>query len=169
MLVRWVGGWSEVSRGPSITDFGRVEGLLGLGAVGSQPEMYRVAAGQLDVYQNPREEIDTGLEPVDDTDSPYLAFLVGDTVTLPGREFGTLTERCVEIAVNEDNSTGRATLNPTFKDVVLNAQERFSQSIKKMTNGTLGGTSKVATPIDQIGGGDRVVCCPPPVAPPPCS
>lgn len=149
LLVRWDGGWSEVTRGDSIASFGRTEAVLGLGVITSYTEMTRVAAGQLDVYANPREQITTAVLPVAAGDDAYSSFAVGDTVTVPARLGGTTVERCMEISVSEDNATGRAQLSPTFADVILATEEAFGQALKKMTNGTIAGTSKVATPISQ--------------------
>lgn len=150
LLVRWNGGWSEVTRGGSIGTFGRTEAVLGLGAISSYTEMARVAAGQLDVYANPREEINTAVLPVGPTDDAYLSFGVADTVTVPARLGGSTVEKCIEISISEDNDTGRAQVSPTFHDVILAREEAFGQALKKMTNGTVAGTSKVATPVSQV-------------------
>lgn len=155
LLVRWHGGWHEVDSG--LPD--RREALLGLGAVQSVGELERIANRQLDVFSDQRTEITVGLAPVDDTDTPYLAFTTGDTVTVPDEAGAPTSERVMAITVTEDEE-GIVTFVPVMRDVILDEQARFAQAIKKMSNGTIGGHSKVATPAAQISTAGRD-CCPP--------
>jgi hypothetical protein len=160
LLVRWHFGWAERVDATSVSAHTRTEMTLGIGAARSLVEVYRIADGQLNVYRNPREQIDAGIQPVDDTDTPYLAYRVGDTVTVPDSTGASAAERVLSITVSEDDETGRATFNPTFKDVILGQQERFGQAIKKMVNGTVRGDSKVAQPVSAV----HLTppdCCPP--------
>lgn len=141
-LVRWGGGWSEESAGD-----GDFPALLGLGALSSRAEVQRVAQGQLDVFADPREQITVEIEPRDASETPFLAFDVGDTVTCPLVD-GTPDEvRVITIGVTEEGTTGRPLYSTTVKDLILGTQERFVQAIKKMENGTIGGYSKVAQPV----------------------
>ena len=141
LLVRWGSGWGERTDATSIAAHTRTEATLGLGALASRSAMERVADGQLSVYRNPREQVDAGIEPSLDADTPYIGYRVGDVVTVEG-----VAQRVVSITVSFD-SDGRAVFNPTFNDVILGQQERFAQAIKKMINGTLRGDSKVAQPV----------------------
>ena len=149
LLVRWHGGWHEVTSAASVAVHGRKEGTLGLGAVQSIPEVERVARQQLEVNADPRTEITAAVEPVDATDTPYVGFRPGDTVTVPTVDGGTTTERVVAMTVSQDEN-GTLTFAPELRDVLLEERERFAVALKKMANGTLSGTSPVASPIAQI-------------------
>lgn len=143
-LLRWRDGWAERVSSTSVSTYGRFEATLGVGALGSLAEVYRVADAQLDLYQAPREEIVTGVHPIGSTDKPYLAFLVGDSITVPTSTGGTVSKRVMSITVTEDEGTGRAILTPTLNDAILSADERVTQAAKKMINGSLRGDAKVA-------------------------
>lgn len=145
LLVRWSGGWAEVLDAASITARGRSEALLGLGAAQSIAEVERVAAAQLATYASPRTEVTADLIPIDETDTPYLAFRVGDSVTVPDWDGSATLERIVALTVAEDEN-GQVTYSPELKDLILTHQERLEQAMKKMADGTLRGNSAVATP-----------------------
>jgi len=146
-LVRWAGGWSEVTNPTAVAAHGRVEGLLGLGALSSPAEVLRVADAQLATFGNPREEINAGIEPVDTTDTPYLAFRPGDVVTVPDSTGTPTAERVVAMTVSVDDATGRVIFTPTLRDRLLDQSVRLAQATKKMINGTFGGASQVAQPV----------------------
>lgn len=160
LLVRWAGGWHEVVDDASVTTHGRREALLGLGAVQSLGELERVAREQLRIYGEPRIEISADVEPVDDTDTPYLGYLVGDTIEVPGMSGALGRERVLALTVAEDQD-GNITFAPELRNVLLSRNERIEQAIKKMSDGTLRGDSKVATPVSQISGNTTKDCCPP--------
>lgn len=160
-LVRWFGGWAEVRDDAAIAASGRTEALLGLGAVQSVAEVDRVARKQLAVYADVRTQIRAGLAPRDEADTPYLSFLVGDTVLVPD-ETGTATrERVIALTVAQDDATGDITFAPELKDVLLSQAERAEQTLKKMADGTVRGDSKVATPASQVAISTPKDCCPP--------
>ena len=162
LLVRWYGGWAERVDASSVGTYGRREALLGLGAVQSVEECYRIADQQLAIYQDIRTQITADLVPVDDDDTPYLSFLVGDTITVPDIAGTGTAERVMALTVTEDED-GNVTYAPELKDVILGAQERFAENLKKMADGTIRGDSKVATPVASIDTAGAT-CCPP--APP---
>lgn len=160
-LVRWEGGWAERGDAAAISADGRIEALLGLGALNSLSEVYRVADGQLDEFARERAQTDIAIAPVDNTDTPYLAFVVGDEIDVEGD-----AHRVLGMTVTEEADTGRAIFTPTLNsDVVLGFEERTFQAIRKMINGTFGGRSKVAQPVVHVfvprgllGGSGECVC-----------
>lgn len=164
MLVKWSGGWREVTSAALLETGPRKEMLLGLGAVQSAAEVDRVAFHQIELFGVPRENIAADVDPSTDANTPYVGFGVGDIVTVPNQKLEPVQERCISITVSEDED-GNVTYAPEFRDIILDAQEQFEQSIKSMSDGTVRGQSKVATPIASISnpGPD---CCPP-VPPPP--
>lgn len=142
-LIRWGGGWGGRSRASSDP----TETLLGLGAIDNATEMQRVAAAQLAIYADTREEIEAGYDARDLTEYPYHGFEVGDTITVPDSEGSPTAERVTSVTVTEDSDIGRSLFQLSLKDVVLAEQERFAQQLKKMTEGTGGGRIKVAQPV----------------------
>lgn len=137
LLTRWVGGWAEFLDAGSITTNGRREATLSLGAVQSYEESQRIANEQLRIYANTRSQITADIEPASDADTPYLSYAVGDTITVPD-EAGTPTaERVVAITVAEDED-GRITYAPELNDLILEAQERLTDRIRKLSTGTAG-------------------------------
>lgn len=148
LLIRWANGWREVVAPASVALHGRREALLGLGAVGSTGEVDRLGARQLATYADARTEITAEVHPASDGDRPYVAFAVGDTITVPALDGGTAAERVVALTVSVDEN-GTVGYAPELKDVLLEADERVEQAIKKMADGTLRGQSKIATPVGQ--------------------
>lgn len=135
-----------MTRPDAITAYGRKEAFLALGAVQARDEMTTVSTQQLAIFGDPRTEIAADLEHVDDTDTPYVAFGIGDRVTvpdIPGR--GPSLERVTSITVAVDEN-GHVTYAPELRDPLLDERERFVETVTKMANGSLGGDSKVATP-----------------------
>lgn len=160
LLVRWAGGWTEVTDTASIAAHGRQGGLLGLGAAQTVEEAQRIATEQFATFADPREALTVDLVPVDDTDRPYPGFLIGDTVTAPLRDTPT-SERVIALTVAQDDD-GQVSYVPELHDVILAAQERHEQALKKMADGTMRGDSVVATPVSAISTGTTPPnCCPP--------
>lgn len=185
LLVRWSFGWYEVTdtswtnpdmfANPGTPDAGIFdealwidapvvqEATLSLGSSQDEAGMLEVARGQLSIFANPRTEIAADLAPVDETDTPYLSFRVGDKVTVPDIDGTPVVERVVALTVTEDEN-GEVTYAPELKDVILTAQERWQQNLDKMANGTVSGQSSVASPTSNYSGLGQT-CCPP--LPPP--
>lgn len=145
LLCRWMEGWHEVRRQSSIDAIGRREAFLALGAITEVGEVERVGNMQLDVVANPRTAIAADLAAIDHTDSPYWAFNVGDTITVPDYGAGTISQRVRAITGAEDDN-GEITYSPELGDLILEEQERTLQAVKKMADGTLDGESAVAQP-----------------------
>lgn len=151
LLTRWASGWSEVNRPDAIAVHGRREGFLSLGAVASRDEMTTIATQQLAVFGDPRTEIAADLVPVGNNDTPYVGFDMGDRILvpdLPGRSLSR--ERVKAITVAVDNDTGVVSYAPELRDPLLDERERFEDNLNKMTHGTLGGDSKVASPASYV-------------------
>lgn len=145
MLTRWNGGWRESAISRPV----RKEALLGLGAAQTAEESDRITSEQLGIYGDPRTAIRAEMEPIDESDTPYLAFRPSDTITAPAIDGTPTPERVIAMTVSED-SDGFLSYQPELKDLVLSVQERTEQAIKKMVNGTLRGDSKAATPVDPL-------------------
>lgn len=159
LLVFWSRGWAEVIDNDGVALYGRREATLGLGATQSVGELTQIASEHFRLLGRPRTEIAADIAPMGDDDRPYRAYLVGDVLTaVPGPD-GPTSERVVELTVSEDIN-GEVTYAPTFGDLILEAQEAFSEQLKKMANGTLGG-SPAATPLGNVTTNSAPDCCPP--------
>lgn len=147
LLVRSGTGWTERTDAPSIATNTRFEAFLALGAIQTEDGVDAYADSQLDIYADPREEITAGIAPIGTVDTPYLDYQVGDVVTVPDSAGAPTSERVRAITVTEDADTGIAVFTPTFKDFILERAEQIQVAIKKMSNGSLAGSSQVAQPI----------------------
>jgi hypothetical protein len=161
ILTRYAGGWHERTSPAGITARGRHEIMLGLGAAASISEVERVDDRQLDVFGHNRVAISAVLQPVaaNGSDQPYRGFRVGDTIAVPGVDGDASQERVIALTVKEDEH-GTLSYVPELKDLLLSADERFAETVLKMSNGTAGGQSIVATPAAMVGTATPD-CCPP--------
>lgn len=163
MLVRWAGGWTEETNTAGVTAWGRREAMLSLGAVQSEVEAQRIAGRQLNQFADVRVEITADVEPISSADTPYLAFRVGDTVTVPGFDGSATDERVRAITVSRDED-GVLSFVPELKDRILDEYERSQLALKKMDNGTMRGQAPVASPVSTpLSKADS--CCVPTVPP----
>jgi hypothetical protein len=160
LLVRWQRGWRLVSREG---DGRKKMALIGLGALPSVQEVDRVAGGQLNRHADPRAAITAGFHPTVDADTPYLAFVPGDTITVPAEDGTPTVERVMGITVTP-NESGEAVFALELKDVLREKWEREQTMLKKMSDGTVGGDSRPAQPAWTVGfggTGSAPNCCPP--------
>lgn len=146
LLVRWAGGWDNV---PSFPSGGGREATLGLGATQSRDEMLRVGQAQLGQIADVRTEIAAELQPTSLDDTPVVSFQPGDFVYVPDWD-GPDWVRVISIGGSLDDD-GRLSWAIELRDRILDARERSEQALKKMDNGTLRGSSKVASPVGEVG------------------
>lgn len=145
LLVRWSGGWHEVADAVSEATNGRREAMLSLGATQSVDEVARIGAQHLSLFGRVRSQITAAIDPISDSDTPYVSYTPGDTVTVPDVDGTPVAERVIAISMQQDED-GVVTFVPQFKDLILEEEERFDLSIKKMSNGTFGGSSPAVSP-----------------------
>jgi hypothetical protein len=103
LLVRWADGYISVVDATSVAAIGRREAYLSVGNALSTEEATRAAEALLARYSTSAEDITAAIEPVDDTDRPYIAFGVGDTVTVPDSSGVPVLRRVSAITVVEDD------------------------------------------------------------------
>lgn len=146
LLVRWIDGWHDVTDAAAVGRWGRKEAMLGLGAVEALSEVETVSREQLRIFGDPLTEISCDTFPVGEPDTPYVAYQTGDMVTVPNRVgLPAVAERVQSITVTMDDN-GRVTYATELRDVLMDERERFSETLTKLANGSLGGYSKVAQP-----------------------
>lgn len=104
LLVRWVGGWLEVTDPPAITTYGRREAFLDLSAQQSEHEAQRLAQAQLAAVVGVRTETSVDVAPVGPADQPFIAYGTGDYVNVPNWAGVGLATRVVSLggAVDDD-------------------------------------------------------------------
>lgn len=90
-------GWQMFSRWDGTSR--RVAATVGHGALPSQEAVRRYAEADLDEYGEDRIEHDVAILPVGDSDKPYWAYGIGDTVTIDGD-----VEPVVEIRWHRDRN-----------------------------------------------------------------
>lgn len=148
LLVRWMGGWRDVTDDAAVTRWGRKEAMLGLGAVEETSEVDTVSREQLAIFGDPLTEISCDTLPVGEPDTPYIAYRPGDTVIVPNRAgLPPAPERVQSITATMDDD-GRVTYATELRDVLMDERERFAENLTKLANGSMGGNSKVAQPTN---------------------
>lgn len=170
LLVRYAYGWYEVKGDYTPQQWApppwepapepyRKEAVLGLGAVQSPGEVVRVTREQLGWFGNPRTAITADVAPVDDTDTPYLAWGIGDFLTVSDVDDAPVVERVIGLTVTEDDE-GTVTFAPELKDQILTDYERWQRNLDKLANGSVSGNSAVAQPIATVASAGDSCCTP---------
>lgn len=141
LLQLYKGGWrTEVA--PVIVDNLMIEAALGSGSVESAAEASRIAQAELARYAAPIVSEVVAVEPVDFADTPWLSHIPGDLVACDG------DDRVVESLTFQRDSVGHITYAAELDSHHDTPEERMELSAKKMSNGTLGGTSRPAQPLN---------------------
>jgi hypothetical protein len=144
MLVRWSGGYTWALAQGSIDDYSRREGYLTV-AASSRDEAVRIADALLANRATPDVAVTATLEPTGVGDVPYADFAVGDYIDAPNDAGDVASQRVVAFTVSEDE-TGNSIFVPELSSL-RQVQEQIAQRwLKRMANGTLGGTSESAMP-----------------------
>lgn len=149
LLQLWGRGWREETA-PVVEHNLRIEALLGTGAIDTETEASTVALGQLDIYALGPDAETVAVEPVGQADTPWLSHRPGELVTLESRD-----EVVESLAMTRDPGTGLVRYVAELGTHVDTPEERQALTAKKMSNGTIGGTSRVAQPLDASEGTQR--------------
>lgn len=123
LVVRWNGGWHEVLDQSAITEFGRREAFLSLGAIQSVGEAIRQARAELTgQFAKIREQTTGEHAPTDLTEIPYVAYRPFDSVTSENFAGGSSLYPVQSMSVSEDDN-GEVTFKPTIGDTILGVAE----------------------------------------------
>lgn len=146
LIVNWADGYIELADSASVTTYGRREGLLDAGSIYDVDALVRLADQNLAITKEPATSIVAAMDDVDAASgySPYVAFGLGDSVTVPAIGGGTQSVRCVGITVNEDGD-GYLDVATEFSTVRDLTEERVQRWLTRTANGTLDGRSP--TPV----------------------
>jgi hypothetical protein len=155
-------GWQFVDETP---DGARRRGVtIGLGAQPTKDAAAYVARGELGWMGTTSEAITAGFRPRNIGERPDRSCDVGDTITVPSWTGTPSAERLLSWTFTEDEH-GTLTWAPELKSVRASVIERHEAALKKMADGTVRGTSTVATPTSSIDTADPTCCPPAPVIP----
>lgn len=143
LLVQWVGGWHWVAAVPSGRR--RRERQFDLSS-SSLEEVERVSRAQLDIFADVRYQVTAQVDPKTDGDRAFLAYELGDTVTVEGPDGSANAERVVSITTKWDVNSpgGHPEVTPQFNDVIMTQQAAFATVVERMNRGALGGHSPAA-------------------------
>lgn len=144
MLVRWSGGYTWATVAGSIDAYGRREGYLAV-AASSRDEALRIADALLANRATPDVAVTAVLEPTGTGDVPYADFGVGDYLNAPDAAGAVASQRVVSLTVSEDEH-GNSRFVPELTSQRKVQEEAAQRWLKRMANGTLGGTAESATP-----------------------
>jgi hypothetical protein len=158
-LVLHEGGWTYVDATPDGQTKRGV--LIGLGAQPSEHAAQLVATNELVWMSDTQEAITAGFRARNDDEAAPWCADVGDRITVPGWDGEPSAERLLSWTYDEDTH-GTVTWAPELKSVRLGDLERHEQALKKMADGTVRGTSRVATPVNAIDTGGPSCCTPEP-------
>lgn len=146
LIVAWVNGYIEIGDAGSIGTYDRREGILDGGDLYDVDALVRLAEQNLAITKAPTTSIVATVDDVDGDSghSPYVAFALGDTVTVPGIAGGTQSVRCVGITCTQDGD-GYIDVATEFSTVRDLSEERVQRWLARTANGTLDGRSPTPT------------------------
>lgn len=156
LLVRYASGYLWVEDAASIAQWERREGYVTLGQVESPAEATRIATAILADRAQPAVSISAGLEPSGAGDDPYDDFGVGEYVTAPDEDGSPASLRLVSLTVAEDEE-GNPTFAPELQTLADVRDQTLQRWLKRMSNGTLGGTVQSASTAPDVGVGPELV------------
>jgi hypothetical protein len=149
LLVKYQGGYVEVTDDTSIGADGRFEGYLTV-QVSSEADAIAAGTAMLAVTTTAQPAVSLGIEP-STGDEPYVDFGVGDTVTVPTPSGGTLTERVVSLTVTEDDE-GDPTFVPEVNRLTVPVDQRVAAKVAGITAGSVGDPTPAGLASKQGGG-----------------
>lgn len=143
LLVRWSAGYTWVTDSASILAYRRREAYLSAAAT-SEAEAVRIATALLADRASPGVGTQATLEPSGGADSPYVDFRVGDWVTAPDQTETPASVRVTSLTVTEDDE-GNPVFVPELGTIREERDRANQRALKRMANGSLGGTVESAT------------------------
>ncbi len=139
LLVRTPSGLAERQDASSVGEFGRREGYLALENVTDEGQVTASAEAALREAASPRAAATVRVLAAPGH-APYVDFGVGDDVLAPSVDGTLAPHRVRSIAVAED-ATGGPAFTVELDAVVLTLEERLARWLKRIGDGTLGGTA----------------------------
>ena len=131
--------WAERQNATSITTYGRREGFLSLTNEDSDTYITQAADATLDHHASDAEHLTLEILDVDDH-RPYANFGLGDWVLAPNEAGQLARVRIGSITVSED-AHGNPKFTVEVGTVLAEIEERFMRWLRRVGDGTLGGTA----------------------------
>lgn len=146
LLVRWEGGWVDM---PHTSATGRRrEATLAIGNIKAPLEAFAAARGVLDQMNATSERVIAGIHPIDENQTPYVQWRPVPNVHLsfPNWDGTPTAQKLVAVTVSQDDASSIINYAPELKDPVTDQTERLQRWMKRMSNGAVGGRSRIASP-----------------------
>jgi hypothetical protein len=140
LLIRYRGGWTEVSDATSVTAYGQRSAYVDLAHVESESAAKRIGTKLLTFRKDPTYAHTLTLAPV--SSQPYDAFNLGDTITHPNETGTTSASRTRTFSLSEDDN-GVLTWVCELNDLRHELEMRHNIWLKRAASGSLAGGAKV--------------------------
>lgn len=145
LLIRYAGGYTEITDATSISTYGRVDEYLELGWVQSEVEAQRIGQEHMDLASDPLYSTTTVIKPSSAATTPYLAFEVGDSPNVTDETGSLVAQRCQSLSFT-DEDPGYEGWSGEFNSIALEGWDRHEIWLRRMASGALAGGSRVASP-----------------------
>jgi hypothetical protein len=144
LLIRWKSGYTTV--GATSAPIRR--GYLELGSIETEAEAKRLGNKELARISGIRDQITLGADPdpINPDDAYGAGWDIGDYVITYNRQGTTSPVRVLQVAVAEDDD-GMLSVLPQLSSLLEQREIRMQRWLTRMSNGTMNGTSEVASPI----------------------
>lgn len=138
MLVKWSAGFFELNDAGTQATYGDYEGYLTIDAP-DETEARRQAQRSFDDLIHPQTSIVMEIDPATTLDRPYLAFAVGDLLTIPDVDGNPVDKKLLSITVDETDM-GRPGIALEFVARVLTREREQFKLIQLLGRGIAGNT-----------------------------
>lgn len=143
LMIRYKGGYTQVTDPTSIAAIDERSAFLDLGKINTEQEAQSIGAALLELRKDPSYSVTCTLAPVSNV--PYETFDNGDTITHPDEAGSTSASRVRSIAVAQDDDNAAITYMLELNDTRREIEERQDNWLKRAALGFLAGGAKVAT------------------------
>jgi hypothetical protein len=145
ILVRYKGGFVEVTNTSSISTWDRQEGFVSLGDVKESTDASSYGTNLLTYIAQPEYPITAELAPASTTDQPYNGFALADVVSAPDEDGVAADYRVVGLTVDE-NVDGMLRWVPELRTLSDELEERYNRWLSRATQGLARGKLTSVSP-----------------------
>lgn len=144
LLIRWKHGYTTVGATTPPLRFG----YLALGSIETESEAKRIGGQELLRVAGVRDQISLGADPspLNPANAYGSGWDVGDYVIARNREGTTSPARILQVSIVEDDDAMLSIL-PELSTLLEQQEVRTQRWLSRMADGTMNGTSEVASPI----------------------
>lgn len=152
MLVRYDGGYTEVTDPASIAANGRYEAYLEIGGVQSLDDAKSIATIVMDATKGAQVSTAARVVPPAGAAVPFIDFDPGDIISVPDETGAVADARVMGVTVSGDEEN-RAIFDIEFRNFVVERQSEIERLVRRRVAGALNGrteTTSPATPASRI-------------------